>query len=118
MSIQGKVNEINAIKQELKNLRERGSFLRKRVLELEKDIQEYLEEKDQQGLKYKGVAIIRETKSVCRNKKKIEQENDTITILKNYGVSNPKLAFEEISKAKKGTPTNKTKLKYRNYKPD
>ena len=40
MSIQGKVNEINSIKQELKSIRYRGSTLRKRMKQIEEEIDE------------------------------------------------------------------------------
>ncbi len=41
MSIQGKVNEINSIKQELKCMRHTGSVLRKRMKQIEEEIYEY-----------------------------------------------------------------------------
>ena len=39
MSIQGKVNEVNSIKNELKSIRERGSVLRKRMKQIEEEIE-------------------------------------------------------------------------------
>ena len=57
MSIQGKVNELNSIKNELKSLRQRGKSLRQRGKIIEQEIDDYLDSKDQPGLKYKGTAM-------------------------------------------------------------
>lgn len=116
MSIQGQVNELNSIKNELKALRITGANLRKRAKQLEDEIKEYLEEKDQPGLKYKGTAIIREVTTKHKSKKKVEQKNDCIQILENHGINNPDKVLEELNKAKKGSPTEHTKLKFKKYK--
>lgn len=116
MSIQGKVNELNSIKQELKSLRDRGSKLRKRMKEIEEEIEEYLDIKDQPGLKYKGTAIIRETNTKRRTKKKTEQRADAIYVLEKYGLDNPEKVLDEIMEARRGSPTEQTKLKFKKYK--
>lgn len=116
MSIQGKVNELNSIKNELKSLRIRGANLRKRIKILEDEINEYLVTKDQPGLKHKGTAIIRETTTVHRRKKKAEQTSDAISILYKYGIDNPEKVLSEIAESKKGSPTERVKLKFKQYK--
>ncbi len=116
MSIQGKVNEINSIKQELKCMRHTGSVLRKRMKQIEEEIYEYLYIKDQPGLKYKGTAIIRETKTKRLPKKKNDQKADSIYILEKYGIENPEKVLEEIMEARKGSPTEQTNLKFKKYK--
>lgn len=110
MSIQGKVNELNSIKKELKLLRDKGSALRKRLKQIEEEIDEYLDAKDQPGLKYKGVAIIRETKQKRRVKKKNEQREDAIDVLKRYGINRPEEVFDEIMEARRGSPVDQRKL--------
>jgi predicted RNase H-like nuclease (RuvC/YqgF family) len=116
MSIQTQVNELNSIKNELKSMRITSTTLKKRAKQLEKEIEEYLEEKDQPGLKYKGTAIIREVATKHKIKKKVEQKNDCIQILENYGIHNPEKVLEELNKAKKGSPTEQTKLTFKKYK--
>lgn len=116
MSIQGKVNEVNSIQTELKALRTRSSTLRKRLKQIEQEIDEYLNMKDQPGLKYKGIAIIRETNTKRRIKKKDEQRSDTIYVLEKYGVENPEKLFDEIMEARQGSPTERSKIKFKKIK--
>lgn len=114
MSIQGKVNELNSIKNELKSLGQRGAALRKRVKYLEGEIEEYLDSKDQPGLKYKGTAIyLDKTSTKRRLKKKSEQRSDVIYVLERHGVESPDKIFDEIMEARRGSPTEKRKLKFK-----
>lgn len=115
MSIQGKVKEIDSIKKELKTLRDRGSVLRKRIKVIEQEIEQYLDAKDQPGLKYKGIAIIRENKQKRRIKKKNEQREDAIYVLEKYGIDRPEKVFDEIMEARRGSPTNEVKFTYKKY---
>ena len=116
MSIQGKVNELNSIKNELKNLRMQGGKLRKRAKEIEDQIGDYLDAKDQPGLKYKGTAIIRETKSKRLMKKKADARADAIYVLEQHGVDEPSKVFDEVMDARRGSPTDQRKLKFKKYK--
>lgn len=116
MSIQGKVNELNSIKNELKSLRIQGNLLRKRAKRIEEEIDNYLSLKDQPGLKYKGTAIIRETHTKHRIKKKNEQRADAIDVLERHGVHSPERVLNEVLDARKGSPTEQSKLKFKKYK--
>ena len=116
MSIQGKVNELNSIKSELKSLRQRGAMLRKRAKEIEVEIDEYLDMKDQPGLKYKGTAIIRETTTKRPVKKKADAKADAIYILERYGIESPEKVFDEVMDARRGSPTEQRKLKFKKIK--
>jgi hypothetical protein len=116
MSIQGKVNELNSIKSELKSLRQRGTVLRKRAKVIEEEIDKYLDSKDQPGLKYKGTAIIRETAIKRRTKKKADARADAIYVLERRGVESPDKIFDEMMEARRGSPTEQTKLKFKKIK--
>ena len=116
MSIQGKVNELKSIQNELAVLRKRSSGLRQRAKQIEQEIKDYLDAKDQPGLKYKGIAIIRETKPKHKSKKKADQKADSIYVLEQHGIDNPEKVLEEILSARKGSPTEHTKLKFKKYK--
>jgi hypothetical protein len=116
MSIQGKVNELNSIQNELKSLRLSGVTLRKRAKQIEHEIGEYLDMKNQPGLKYKGTAIIRETSSKRRIKKKNEQISDALDVLEKYGVDNPEKILDEIVETRRGSPEEYTKLKFKKIK--
>jgi len=116
MSIQSYLNELNSIKSELKTIRTRGTLLRSRAKKIEEHIKEYLDSKEQPGLKYKGTAIIREIKTKHNNKKIVEQKADCIQVLEKYGINNPEKLLEELHDAKKGHPIEETKLKFKKYK--
>ena len=116
MSIHGQVNELKSIQNELAAMRKRGFVLRKRVKELEAEIDAYLDAKDQPGLKYKGMAIIRETKPKRKTKKKAEQKADAIYVLEQHGVSDPEKVLEELMEARRGSPTEQRKLKFKKYR--
>ena len=116
MSIQGKVNELNSIKNELKSLRQRGTVLRTRAKVIEGEIDEYLDAKDQQGLKYKGTAIIRETETKRRLKKKSDARADAIYVLERRGLESPEKLFDELMEARRGSPTEQRKLKFKKIK--
>lgn len=116
MSIQGKVNELNSIQNELTALRKRSSNLRQRAKQIEQEIKDYLDAKDQPGLKYKGMAIIRETKPKHKTKKKSDQKADAMYVLEQNGIDDPERVLEEILTARKGSPTQYTKLKFKKYK--
>tara|TARA_B110000908_G_C10001417_1_gene334295 strand:+ start:229 stop:600 length:372 start_codon:yes stop_codon:yes gene_type:complete len=116
MSIQGKVNELNSIQNELKSLRIRGATLRKRAKQIEEEIDEYLDLKEQPGLKYKGTAIIRETATKRRVKKKVEQRSDALYVLERHGVESPEKILDEIMEARRGSPTEHRKLKFKKIK--
>jgi len=115
MSIQGKVDELNAIRQELKELRARGAALRKRAKTVEAEITEYLEAKDQPGLKYKGVAIIKETATKHKYKNRKDARLDAIEVLRRYGIHNSERVLDELMQVRKGSPTHYSKLKIKPY---
>ena len=118
MSIQGKVTELNSLKNELKSLSQKCTVLRKRAKVIEQEIDDYLEQKDQPGLKYNGIAIIRETKTKRPIKKKTDVREATINILENAGVNNPEKIFEELTEARLGSPKEHRKLKINKIKPE
>ena len=111
MSIQAKVDELNSIKKELDFIRRKTAPLRKRSKELEDEICHYMNEKEQKGLKYKNMAIIKEQKTVHTKKKKEEKLRESMNILRSYGIHNPEMVLKELSETQKGSPLERDKLK-------
>lgn len=111
MSIQAKVDELNSIKKELDFIRRKTAPLRKRSKELEDEICHYMNEKEQKGLKYKNMAIIKEQKTVHAKKKKEEKLRESMSILRSYGINNPERVLKELSETQKGSPLERDKLK-------
>ena len=116
MSIQSQVNELKSIQNEMASMRKRASFLRKRSKQLEQEIDAYLDSKDQPGLIFRGMAIIRETKPKRKIKKISEQKIDAINVLERHGIGHPEKVLEEILEARRGSPTEQRKLKFKKYK--
>lgn len=116
MSIQGKVLELSSIKNELLSMRKRGTILRKRIKEIEGDIDDYLEAKGQPGLKYKDVAITRENITKRPAKKKTDIESDSLAILESHGIENPEKLLGELFDARRGSPHETRKLKFKPFK--
>jgi len=111
MSIQLKVDELKSIQNELKSLRIKGNLLRKRLKIIEEEIKQYLNTKNQQGLKYKDTVIVKETKITNCAKKKVTARTDAINILTLKGIENPDKVFDEIMASQKGEQVKKSNLK-------
>lgn len=110
------VNELKSIQNELLSLRAKSTSLRQKAKEIETEIDNYLESKDQPGLKYKDTAIIREVKTTHRKKKKTEQESDVFDVLEKYNIHNPSQFLKDLSESKKGSPVETKKLKIKKIK--
>jgi hypothetical protein len=113
MSIQSKIDEVHSIKVELTSLNKKSGILRKRVKILEADICKYMESKNQEGFKYNGLAVIKETNIKNTLKPKKQQEKDMIGVLKKY-TNNPTGLLKEIQDSKKGEPKTNNVLKLKN----
>ena len=115
IEIVGDINEYKEIILEIKRLSKELKRLRIRKESLENNICNFLNEKDQVGLKYKGMALISEEKAYRQYKKKTDRVNDGLSILKKYGIHNADRILEEVKEAMRGNPTQKTKIKMKKY---
>jgi hypothetical protein len=114
--IAGVVNEMRTICSELKRLRSETQKLNKRKTVLEKKIVEYLEVKEELGLKFNGVAILKEEKERRAYKKKSEKLERGTSLLENYGIDNPKEVLDELMNCMKGSPIQESKIKIKEIK--
>lgn len=110
MSIQACLDELDDISKEIKANNARNKVLRERAKQLQLNVQTYLTNKDQPGLKYKGKAILLESKEKHLRKKKSEKEADTITYLKSIGIPNPEETYAKILGLQKGDSYHDQKL--------
>lgn len=115
-NIQGDVIELQSLKQEYKKQLGILASYRKNIAAVEYRIQEYLDAKDQPGVKYKGYAVMRNTKPIRKRKKKDEQLSDSISVLERYHISNPEEVLKEILEARRGSPGPSNKLVVKKYK--
>jgi len=116
MSIQADLTELNGIERELKSLRMKTKSLNLRKKEVTARITAYIRSKDLPGVKHQGTAVLLEEKTKRMRKPVKQQDQDVIMILKNYGVNNPEMAFQEIMDARKGEEIPVDKLKVKKYK--
>lgn len=100
MSIKGNINELDNINQEIKRISTQLKSLRKRKKLLENTIVEYLNNNEQNGVKYNNNAIFIKKKTKKKQKKKTQQKNDMLNILRQYNIPNPEQVLNQINNAK------------------
>ncbi len=110
-SITTVITELNSLNAELKRLRIQTRTLNNRKKELEKQIIEFMEIKEQPGLKYQGMAIVPEEKESFKAKGKKQKEEDIKHLLEEFGVDNVGHAYKELLETMKGSPKHSVKLK-------
>ena len=109
--IQADVYELKQINTEIKRLQNVIKDLRKRASTLETSIVNYLNEKEQKGLKFEGSALILENKIRRVSKSKQKAEDDCVRILRENGVNNPQEVLGQILESRKGEAIKHNKLK-------
>lgn len=116
MSIISDVNEIESLKKELKDLRKRMKALRTQEKSATQRIIEYLQVKGHPGVKHKGTAIELDLKPKRGPKKEDIKKNDSLEVLNKFGVRDAEALLEELLEARKGSPKEIPKLKFKKYK--
>ena len=111
MSIANYVNELKNVNAEIKRLAAQTSALRKRAKTLEQNIIEFLNEKDQYGVKFQDTAIVVETKPKWEHKGKKDKDEDSLRILEENGIHNAREVLDDLFKARKGNEIEVKKLK-------
>lgn len=111
MSIKGYVSELKGINSEIKRYCEQMRKLRKRKKELESLIVEFLDNKEQVGLKHNDTAIIVETTAKRAVKKQSDRERDVREVLLSYGVDDADNALKDLLTAYRGEKLEEKKLK-------
>ena len=109
--IVGVVQEIDTIDKEIKTLRLNLSRLTNRKKILETKIINFLDQKDQPGLKYKDITIISEEKDRHFRLKKKDRLQKGKNILQKYGVPNSEKVLEELLNNLKGDAVSYKKVK-------
>jgi hypothetical protein len=113
--IQNYVEELNNIKTEIIRNNIRNRTLKKRSVELEQHILNYLKEKEQEGVKYKGKAIMVKTQEKFKQNKKLKEEVG-INFFRELGVRDPESAYRQLQEAQRGEAVEKQTLKIKNLK--
>jgi len=118
MSIKASIQEYESIKSELKTLMTRSRLLRKKLKNIEGEIANYLESKNQIGVKdeFSKKAIILISKETHSHKKVKEREEDSIRILRDNGIEDAEEVLKKILEARKGEKVVKQTLKVQKIK--
>jgi hypothetical protein len=113
LTIKQMMSELNTLKLEIKNRRADLKKLTNRVKDINEKISAFLKEKNQPGIKdqSQGIAIIsKKVKRVVRKKKK-EEKDETMNVLRHF-MSDDKAQriFNELKESKKGETVDKDVL--------
>jgi hypothetical protein len=111
MSISQYLEELDNIRKEISRNNARNRGLRTRASILEDNIRDFLQEREQQGVKFNDKAIYLESKPSFQIKKKKDKKEDTIVMLKSMGVDNPQDAYVNLMNVQRGEQYEKSKLK-------
>ena len=114
--IPGLIIELKEITTEITNKTKEMSKLKHIKKKIEEDLCKFFDEKNQPGVKYKGVAVVAEDSTTRTRKKKVEKESDCISILKKNNVNNPEKIYKEILDKMKGDEVTKKKVRIQSVK--
>ena len=113
--IKGLVSELRQITDEIKRLNKIRNKLHKRKREIEGLVVQFLDEKDQAGVKYRGTALVAKPKNTRVRRKEKDREADGQAILRKYGIHNSERIIKEVIEAMKGEVQEGKSLKVSSY---
>lgn len=116
MTIQECINELEAVKLEIKRNSDSTKQLRTRASQLEEEIKDYLDSKQQQGLKYKDKRITLES-SITRPRKALKKKTEEMVHwFRERGFVDPERACMEIKDLQQGNEIETTRIRVKKDK--
>ncbi len=112
--IQNNMKELKVIDTEIKRLFTQLKELRIKKKQIEEQIIQYLEDKDQPGLKYEDLLVLSAKSKRRERKTKEDKESDILQILEQKGIRNSRETYSEIMDALKGREMVTPVLKIKN----
>ena len=116
MSIVSLFNELQSLKIAIGKNNKDNAILRKRAKTIEQQLTDHVEAKNPAGVKFQDTAILIDKSQKWLHKSKKDAEEDSIKVLEDFGVSNPRLVLDELKKARKGEETESKKIKIKKIK--
>ena len=110
------LEELEELEQEVTRNNQVNKRLRARMSEIKIEISEYLESKNQNGIKYNGRAIIREREKKRPLKKKASKKNDAINVLRQHGMDDAEYIYNSMMDAQRESPSSDYTLKIKKIK--
>lgn len=111
MSINLLIDEMLSIQNEIKRNTCVNRKLKSRLSTIETEVRDYLNQKNQAGLKYKDVTISVEDFKRCKTKNKKDKKVALIAYLSSIGVSNPEDEYNKLMNAQKEESVDVQKIK-------
>jgi hypothetical protein len=108
------MKELKVIDTEIKRLFIQLKELRIKKKQIEEQIIQYLEDKDQPGLKYEDLLVLSAKSKRRERKTKEDKESDILQILEQKGIRNSRETYSEIMDALKGREMVTPVLKIKN----
>lgn len=115
-SIKSYITELKSINTEIKRHQDAMKVLKKKADEAKKNIASYLQEKEQEGVKYNDVAVVLENKEKRTGKKVKDRDTDAIKVLEDYGIRDAETALTRILEARRGEKIAHTDIKIQKIK--
>jgi len=101
-AVRDDLKELAKIYDTIKKLSNEIKELRERKKELESNLLDYLQEKQEVGLRYESFIFFPKDKKIRKKLKKKEREETAVRVLEEYGVNQPKEAYEKLMDSMKG----------------
>lgn len=115
MSIQCDVKELQDLNTEIQRLLKEVKRLRDRKKEVENNIKMYLDENDQPGVKYQGIAVTIASKKGRIAINESAKKEKLREILKEHGITSD-FVISNVIESVKGVPVNKSCIKIHKIK--
>lgn len=96
------LKELSKIYETIKKLMNEIKDLRDRKKTIEQNLLEYLQKTEEVGLRYESFIFFPKDKKIRKKLKKKEREETAIRVLEDYGVDQPKEAYEKLLESMKG----------------
>jgi hypothetical protein len=111
MSVRKEMVELSSIEIEINRLVANLAALKRRKKDVKEIINKYLIISDLPGVRYKNIAVIRETKPARAPKKTKDRDTDAHSVLLRHGIRNPERVLKEVLESRRGAKVDKTVLK-------
>ena len=113
MNILNEIVEFREIREEMKKVRGHLRSLHKRANVIENHIKNFLNEKEQPGVKYQDCVVVLNQTNKHGSKPRSEKEKDCLTILESQGDRDASKVLSLIEEARKGPAISHQKLVFK-----
>jgi seryl-tRNA synthetase len=110
------LEELNSLKAEMGRYKLAIKKLKERSDVIEKQIQGYIQEKNQPGFKYNNTIVTLDSKNKTKRKNKKDKQEAQVEALRKLGISNPNEVIQVCERAGKGDIVKTESIKIKTFK--